>query len=286
MQKIRLVTVTGSRTNTLHHMLKHYNDLVDEIYVVVYEWDGFSTYDIVYEIVKEFPKAKIVKRAIKEKFNWEYVTQLYNETKLLHPNDWWVVSDDDEFHIYPKPIRELISDCEENDWEFVTGGFIDRIGENGEFPQINEHTNIWTQFPLAGFFRYPMSGACPNKVCIMKGFVKVSSGQHYAEFEDGTNSWGTKHPKRYPIGRGEGLIQVHHFKWDKTCVERIKAVADIKKEYAFSTEYELMYKAIQWNNFKIDINNEEFSMEKMTSELSDFSDYSKWNRLSKQITKI
>jgi hypothetical protein len=286
MQKIRLVTVTGSRTNTLHHMLNHYNDLVDEIYVVVYEWDGFSTYDIVYEIVKEFPKAKIVKRAIKEKFNWEYVTQLYNETKLLHPNDWWVVSDDDEFHIYPKPIRELISDCEENDWEFVTGGFIDRIGENGEFPQINEHTNIWTQFPLAGFFRYPMSGACPNKVCIMKGFVKVSSGQHYAEFEDGTNSWGTKHPKRYPIGRGEGLIQVHHFKWDKTCVERIKAVADIKKEYAFSTEYELMYKAIQWNNFKIDINNEEFSMEKMTSELSDFSDYSKWNRLSKQITKI
>jgi len=286
MQKIRLVTVTGSRTNTLHHMLNHYNDLVDEIYVVVYEWDGFSTYDIVYEIVKKFPKAKIVRREIKEKFNWEYVTQLYNETKLLHPNDWWVVSDDDEFHIYPKPIKELISDCEENGWEFVTGGFIDRIGENGEFPQINEHTNIWTQFPLAGFFRYPMSGACPNKVCIMRGFIKVSSGQHYVEFEDGTNSWGTKHPKRYPIGRGEGLIQVHHFKWDKTCVERIKAVADIKKEYAFSTEYELMYKAIQWNNFKIDINNEEFSIEEMTSELSDFSDYSKWNRLSKQITKI
>jgi hypothetical protein len=286
MQKIRLVTVTGSRTNTLHHMLNHYDDLVDEIYVVVYEWDGFSTYDTVYEIVKKFPKAKIVRREIKEKFNWEYVTQLYNETKSLHPNDWWVVSDDDEFHIYPKPIKELIFDCEENEWEFVTGGFIDRIGENGEFPQINEHTNIWAQFPLAGFFRYPMSGACPNKVCIMKGFVKVSSGQHYAEFEDGTNSWGTKHPKRYPIGRGEGLIQVHHFKWDNTCVERIKAVADIKKEYAFSTEYEIMYNAIQWNDFKIDINNEEFFIEKMNPQISDFSDYSKWNRLAKKITKI
>ena len=286
MQKIRLVTVTGSRTNTLHHMLNHYKDLVDEIYVVVYEWDGFSTYDIVYEIVKEFPKAKIVKRAIKEKFNWEYVTQLYNETKLLHPNDWWVVSDDDEFHIYPKPIRELISDCEENNWEFVTGGFIDRIGENGEFPQINEHTNIWTQFPLAGFFRYPMSGACPNKVCIMKGTIKVSSGQHYAEFEDGTNSWGTKHPKRYPIGRGEGLIQVHHFKWDNTCVERIKAVADIKKEYAFSTEYQSMYKAIQWNNFKIDINNPNFMIEELLGKSYDFNDYSKWNKLTKIITKI
>ena len=284
MQKIRLVTVTGSRTTTLHHMLKHYNDLVDEIYVVVYEWDGFSTYDNVFEITKQFPKAKIVKRAIKEKFNWEYVTELYNETKLLHPNDWWVVSDDDEFHIYPKPIRELISDCEENDWEFITGGFIDRIGENGEFPQINEHTNIWTQFPLAGFFRYPMSGACPNKVCIMKGTIKVSSGQHYAEFEDGTNSWGESHPKRYPIGRGEGLIQVHHFKWDSTCVNRIKAVADIKKKYAFSTEYESMYKAIQWNDFKIDINNDKFMFEKMKT--NNHFDYIKWDRLTRIIIKI
>ena len=284
MQKVRLVTVTGSRTNTLSHMLNHYNDLVDEIYVVVYEWDGFSTYNMVYDIVKKFPKAQIVRRAIKEKFNWEYVTQLYNETKLLHPNDWWVVSDDDEFHIYPKPIRELISDCEENDWEFVTGGFIDRIGENGEFPQINEHTNIWTQFPLAGFFRYPMSGACPNKVCIMKGFIKVSSGQHYAEFEDGTNSWGESHLKRYPIGDGEGLIQVHHFKWDSTCVDRIKAVADIKKEYAFSTEYELMYNAIQWNDFKIDINNDEFMFEKMKT--NNHFDYIKWDRLTRIIIKI
>ena len=37
-KKIRLVTVTGSRTDTLWHMLNHYKDLVDEMYVVVYEW--------------------------------------------------------------------------------------------------------------------------------------------------------------------------------------------------------------------------------------------------------
>jgi len=43
--KLRLVTITGSRTNTLYHMLKHYAHLVDEICVVVYEWEGVSTYD-------------------------------------------------------------------------------------------------------------------------------------------------------------------------------------------------------------------------------------------------
>ena len=286
MQKIRLVTVTGSRTNTLHHMLNHYNDLVDEMCIIVYEWDGFSTYDTVYEITKQFPKAKIVKREIAEKFNWEKVTNLYNEVKQMYPNDWWVVSDDDEFHIYPQPIRELISECEENGWEFITGGFIDRIGENGDFPEINENTNIWKQFPLAGFFRYPMSGACPNKVCIMKGSVNVTSGQHYVDFGNDENSWGTSHPKRYPIGRGEGLIQVHHFKWDSTCMDRIKDVANIKKEYAFSDEYQSMYNSIQWNNFKIDINNPNFMIEKLPLKLNNFSDYSKWYRLSKIITKI
>ncbi len=46
-KKIRLVTVTGSRTNTLWHMLSHYTDIVHEIFVVVYEWEGFSTYNSV-----------------------------------------------------------------------------------------------------------------------------------------------------------------------------------------------------------------------------------------------
>ena len=133
MIKKRLVTVTGSRTNTLSHMLSHYTNLVDEIFVVVYEWDGFSTYDSVKEIVSKFSNAKIVRRETKEKFNWEYVTQLYNETKMLFPNDWWIVSDDDEFHVYSKNLNDIIEDCEKNGWQLVRGGFIDRIGPDGGF---------------------------------------------------------------------------------------------------------------------------------------------------------
>ena len=79
--KLRLVTVTGSRTNTLRHMLNHYKNLVDEMFVVVYEWDGESTYDSVKEIVDEFPTAMIVKRYRSQKYNWEKVTKLYNELK-------------------------------------------------------------------------------------------------------------------------------------------------------------------------------------------------------------
>ena len=280
-KKIRLVTVTGSRTNILPHMLQHYTELVDEIFVVVYEWDNFSTYDLVEEIVSKFPNAKIVRREIKEKYNWEYVTQLYNETKLMFPDDWWVVSDDDEFHIYSKDLKQIIDDCDDNGWELVRGGFVDRIGIDGTFPEINDNQYIFHQFPLAGFFRYPLSGACPNKVCIMKGNIEITSGQHYAKI-DGQTTWrwqGWNHPLIAPVE--EYNVQVHHFKWDATCVERIKAVADVKKDYSYSDEYQKMYQAIRSNNFQIDIDDDRFMIEN-----DGFEDYGQWNKLFKKIISI
>ncbi len=281
MNKLRLVTVTGSRIDTLWHMLNHYKDLVDEMYVVVYEWEGFSLFNQVYEITKEFSNAHIIERVTKEKFNWEYVTQLYNETKMLHPNDWWIVSDDDEFHIYSKPLKEIILACDRNGWELVRGGFIDRIGETGNFPKINKKENIFDQFPVAGFFRYPMSGACPNKICIMKGSVEITPGQHYAKL-DGQTTWrwqGWKHPLIAPVD--EYNVQVHHFKWDSTCIERIKAVADIKKDYSYSDEYLKMYNELEKNNFQIDVTDINYMFEYIGK-----NKYTQWNKLFKKIISI
>ena len=282
MQKVNLVTVVGHNITMLPHMLEHYKNIVDEIYVVVYrqhENDG---------ILDEIKSLGITPHKVvtEEKFNWERVTQLYNEVKRTKPQEWWVVSDDDEFHVYPKPIREMISECEENGWEFITGGFLDRIGENGEFPLVTNETDIWSKFPLVGYFRYPMSGACPNKVCIMKGSVDVTPGQHYAIINE-SHVWGKegfKHPLRYPIGRGEGFIQVHHFKWDSTVLERLKEVSETLEDYSFWKEYKKMYKAIEINDWKIDINNPEFMIEKTENKFH--FDYSKWNRLTNKIIII
>lgn len=283
MQKINLVTVVGHNITMLPHMINHYKNLVDEIYVVVYRQNES---DNILEEIKELgiTPYKIV---TEPKFNWNKVTELYNEVKRTKPNEWWIVSDDDEFHIYPNDLHQMISECEKKGWEFITGGFLDRIGENGTFPNVNSKTNIWEAFPLAGFFRYPMSGACPNKVCVMKGSVDVTSGQHYVDFGNGENSWGKKnikHPKRYPIGRGEGLIQVHHFKWDSTVLERLKEVSETKEDYSYWQEYLKMYKSIEIFDWKIDICNPEFMIEKM--EGNKHWDYSKWNNLTKKIVEI
>ena len=277
---LNLVTVVGENTHILPHMLKHYKDKVDKVYVGVYrqsENDG---------ILDEIEELGIEPFFVytDSKYNWNKVTDIYNSIKGTKPNDWWIVSDDDELQVYPYDIEDIIEYCERNGYEFVTGGFLDRIGIDGTFPVVNRDTNLHKAFPYAGFFRYPMSGACPNKATMMKGSMQVTSGQHYIQFPDNT-SWGKYHPKRMPIE--EVFTQVHHFKWDSTCIERIKKVADVNKDYAYSHEYLKMYDAIKDSGWKIDINNPEYLVEKL-EEFSyiNFNDYIGWNELRDKIVTI
>ena len=278
---INLVTVVGENTHILPHMLKHYEGKVDKVFVVVYRQKDNDT------ILEEIEDLGITPYWVvtEPKYNWERVTHIYNTVKLQHPNDWWIVSDDDELQVYPRPIEDIVEQCERQGYDFVTGGFLDRIGPNGTFPKVTRETDLHKAFPLAGFFRYPMSGACPNKVTLMKGYQRITSGQHYALFEDGKNSWGASHPKRMPIE--EVFTQVHHFKWDSSVLRRLKKVADINQPYAYSEEYQLMYDAIKDSGWKIDIENNEFLVEEL-KEFSyiKYSDYKHWSTLINKIVTI
>lgn len=278
---IRLATVVGSRTNILQHHLTYYSEIVDEIHVGVYDWNDKKLSDEVQEILRQFPKAKIVLRHTAEKYNWETVTNMYNEIKSHYPEDWWVVADDDEFHVYSHNLDEIIADCEVNGWELVRGGFVDRIGPDGTFPEIQPEVDIFNQFPLAGFFRYPLSGACPNKICIMKGWVELTPGQHYAKI-DGQTTWrwqGWNHPLIAPYHYYN--VQVHHFKWDSTCGERIRDVANTNRHNAYSEEYRKMYRELAKCRFKIDITDPRFMFEN-----DGFKSYGKWHKLLKTIISI
>ena len=278
---LNLVTVVGENTHILPHMLKHYEDQIDKAYVCVYrqsEDDG---------IVEEVRELGIEPFGVftEPKYNWNRVTEIYNMVKSTKPNDWWIVADDDELQVYPEPIEDIIEKCEKYGYDFVTGGFLDRIGIDGTFPKVTRETDIHRAFPNAGFFRYPMSKACPNKVTLMKGHQEVTPGQHYAQFPDGTNSWGTEHPKRMPVN--DCFVQVHHFKWDETCVERIKKVADNKQEYSFSDEYMVMYNAIKDSGWKINIENPEYKVEELREfSYIEYMDYPHWNILKNKIVLI
>jgi hypothetical protein len=284
---IRALSVIGHGVDILPHFLTHYSEYVDEIQLVVYESDLHENlFEEVSKIVSNFPKGKIVKKIRDKVFDWEKVTSLYNFIKNNHPNDWWVIADVDEFHLYPNDdLKKIIDDCEYNGWSLIRGGFIDRIGPNGEFSELSRQENIFKQFPNMGFFRYPMSYACPNKVCIMKGNIEITSGQHYAKI-DGHTTWkwqGWNHPLIAPVDFYS--VQVHHFKWDSTSIERIRAVANIKQDYAYSNEYKLMFDKLRKTKFKIDIENPEFMFETSNGEQR-FTTYKQWNKLIKKIISI
>ena len=282
---IRLVTVIGHGTNLLPHFINHYKKYVDEINIAVYETDMYPLLgNEVKELIDNHNNVKIVKVIKDRSFDWEKVTQLYNFVKNTQPNDWWVIADIDEFHLYPDDnLRKVINNCEENGWDVVRGGFIDRIGDDGTFPEINDDKSLFEQFPIMGFFRYPMSKACPNKICITKGYVEITSGQHYAKI-DGQTTWkwqGWSHP----LINSNEYVQVHHFKWDKTCIDRIKSVADVNQEYAYSNEYATMYVNLRKSKFKINVNHKDFMIEHSYGE-PEFKRYKQWNKLIKKIISI
>ena len=283
---IRLLSVIGHGKNLIPHFVNHYTPYVDEIQFIVYQSDiEKNLIDEVKEIVKDYPNVKIVKTLSDRVFDWEKVTQLYNFIKSDYPNDWWVIADIDEFHLYPTSLEKLILDCEINGWDVVRGGFIDRIGNDGEFVELKPKIDIFKQFPLMGFFRYPLSNACPNKICVVKGYVEITSGQHYAKI-DGHTTWkwqGWNHPLIAPYQTHS--VQVHHFKWDSTCGDRIKAVADVKQDYAYSNEYRLMYDKLRKTRFKIDTTKSEFMFEDSNGKVG-FNEYRQWNKLINKIVSI
>jgi hypothetical protein len=284
---VKLITVIGHGVNLLPHFIEHYQKHVDEIDIAIYETELYPNLtEEVNEVIKNYENVNVVITIQERIFDWEKVTHLYNFIKSKQKDNWYVIADIDEFHLYPNDdLHGLIKSCEENNWDIVRGGFIDRIGQGGEFSELKNDISIWEQFPNAGFFRYPMSKACPNKICVMRGYVDVTSGQHYAKINDQTTwRWqGWNHPLIAPIKTHS--VQVHHFKWDSTSIDRVLNVANINEEYAYSSEYFQMYKELRNTNFKIDLINPEYMFE-LGLTYPEYSRYINWNKLINKIITI
>lgn len=291
--KLHLVTVVGDfhKDLTLVQMLKHYDSWVDQKTVVHYVVGDKLPAEIAQEslefseyLAKNGVADKTTIRTVTgKKYDWNKVTEFYNSVTcnpLNNPEDWWIISDCDEFQVWRDEPKNVVEEAEKLNCTFITGGFLDRIGENGTFPEIKgPEDDLDKLFPLVGFFRYPLSKACPNKVVAVKSGQKVCSGQHYAVFPDGTNSWGSKDPRGYYRAKTITL----HFKWDSTVLDRLKETA--KSGCSYSEEYQRMYNAIKNNNFRIPVENPEFMIERWNPEKGYYS-YTHWNKVFRLIQTI
>lgn len=253
--RVNLVTLCGQQVPTLPHMLQHYKGMVDDIFVIVHSLGEHDTIKARVENIVEEAGCGIYRSVVAEKFDPAYATQLYNEALQERPDDWWIIADPDEFHLYFKDIKQIIEECRANGWSWVGGHFLDRFGPGGTLPVL-EPGDIWRQFPIAGVSRsiitapsFRGTGLAPSwKICLAKGTVRLAPGQHCVIKQEGIYG--------YPVSRG--LVQVHHFKWDSTVLSRHANTLDTIKSDTGDcrTSYQTMYDYLSKHKgrFKIKIN--------------------------------
>ena len=144
------------------------------------------------------------------------------------------------------------------------------------------YNNKGRMVPGKFWYAYDPTQGMTNKVTLLKGKHGVVSGQHFIQFDNGDTSWGDYHPLCYPIEKN--FTQVHHFKWDYSVLQRLKEVSSSKLHEAFSHEYKKMLSAIEYLDYKLDLNEREFMFERVES--PDYKQYRKWKPLTKKILKI
>jgi hypothetical protein len=244
---VNLVTVVGHYVSTLKHQLEHYAPYVDDVFVNVHRNSlTDEEYEKVVQITKDFG-CGIHKEVEFENYNWNRVTDTYNETKLLKPDEWWIIADDDELHHYQNPIQDIVDNCEDNNWKFVTGAFLDRFSIDGSL----------------------------NKV--------TDDGQHYALIgdkevrttENSRIASGVNHEYRCPVDWE--FTQVHHFKWDDTVVNKLNEIVKVDEPYAYSFEYDTLREYFEFHENKINIKDPNFRVENVYEN----KNYSQWDFIKK-----
>jgi hypothetical protein len=281
---INLVTLCGQQVPTLSHMLQHYRGLVDNIYVIVYslgEHDPIG--ERVRAVVEDFG-VDVYRTVVAEHFDPAFATQLYNEAMMERPDDWWIIADPDEFQLYFNDLRAVVDECEAHGWSFVGGHFLDRFGVGGTLPEIGP-TSLWRQFPIAGVTRSLVTnrregtwaGWAPSwKICLARGSVRLAPGQHAVLKQDGVVG--------YPLKRG--LVQVHHFKWDSTVLDRHLSTLDTLKRVSKAgretvrTSYQTMYDHLVAHGGKVDVTDRRGMFAECPEPL--FSAYPHWSKIMRQ----
>jgi len=143
-----------------------------------------------------------------------------------HPDDWYLPVDLDEFHVYDRPLADLVELCERNEYTHVCGCFVDRLGPDGTLPDLTE-SPLWEQFPLGGAVTSRMLKAPPIKLCLIRGRTGTGGGHHGI-------------PGTTGVPQDTAYVQIHHFKWTGSLVQRMRRRA---KRYE-SGAWHLVYPSV------------------------------------------
>jgi hypothetical protein len=215
---VHLVSVIGSHLDLLPHMLRHYSSLGIESFLI--NVHCASEDDPIYEqAVASLDKWNI---RVANTYVGDWVidvnTRLYRQSMAKYPHDWYVITDLDEFHVYPDALKDFLRSMERRGLDAVPGLVVDRVARGGLLSGVLEDVSIWSQFPLGATVTYSLLKANCLEVVAARGFVELSHGQHMALTG-----------KACPLE--QECVPVHHFKWTSGLAERLEKRVSLYKAY-------------------------------------------------------
>jgi hypothetical protein len=205
---VHLLTVVGGGDSILlGHLVEHYRALGIESFFVIRHAE--STADPDYEPIAHYARQSGISLYDTWLGPWDGKIHERRTAAVLaeHPDDWFVVADSDEFQIYDRPLPELIDLCESRGHTHVSGCYIDRLASDGSLPEITA-APLWAQFTLGGALTGTMLGT-PLKIGLALGRQNPAGSHHGG-------------PGRTGLPRAESYVQVHHFKWTASLLERTR----------------------------------------------------------------
>lgn len=248
---LRLCSMIGENTILLDEFIQHYKQLgVEQFHFIIHDESNNRCFS--QNVLSILNKYNIKAEQIYTgHWNGAICTQLLNSILHKYQNDWFVVADQDEFQIYPNDtLNDMIHKAENKKLDYITGALIDRVSQDGCLENFDSKRSIWEQFPLCGFFSFPITRANPYKIALCKGNVILSEGQH------GIILPGQQYPQTNDV-----LVEVHHFKWNSSQLEKIRKRLDCEQQGwwinsydGYKTELECCLNYFQ-KNCNIDVKN-------------------------------
>jgi len=274
---IRFVSVVGSDTGLLDAAIAHYRGLGVESFHIIRHIESFDD--------PEFQRAQDVLTrhglafAAVHQGPWDEDLNAYliRAQMRRHPSDWWVVADLDEFHVYDRPLTDIITACKAGEYDYVMGALLDRVAADGTLPALNPATSIWAQYALAGLVTLRVLRATTSKVTLARGDVHLHLGQH-----------GALTGRSLPAT--EAFAQVHHFKWTDSVLprltQRVQAYASGDWHLTYPPTIvgsRRMLKYLEANGGRIDVTAEKLALHRCGS---DYTDYEPWTDLVPTLLKL
>jgi hypothetical protein len=211
-----LCTLEPARIAWLPQLVRHYRGIGVERFLLILQLEPDAE-----PVAKDRDYAHfrrvLAGLGIGEGFRWDHafgapaIIQHQRGIQAEHvaPDDWIVWCDSDEFQVYPVPLPEMIAQCDANGIDYVRGVLIDRVAADYGLPAFDPQTPIWDTFPRTCSVTTALASGDPRKVVLARASVVVSGGKHRPR--------SPHNPKTFT-----GWVQVHHFKWDATLLERLR----------------------------------------------------------------